>query len=101
MTPEERAAIRVLLKWQRDPSPDNTTTLRVAAQAVRVSRRKAEGPEPIPCMARAAHSSTMFCVLPKGHEGSTPSEYRVTYHEGLASDGSRRNFRLYGQEAAS
>lgn len=67
MTPEEDVVIRLALRWHRGWVTDKP--LATAVQALRISRQPLQGPEPIPCMARAVHSDTMFCILPKGHVG--------------------------------
>jgi hypothetical protein len=90
-TPEEKAVIKAALRWQRKPNADTVADLLTAAQALRISRRPLEGPEPIPCMARARHSATMFCILPKGHAPERRPGYGF-WHEGLAANGSHRIF---------
>ncbi|MBW8792152.1 MAG: hypothetical protein JF597_00675 [Streptomyces sp.] len=90
-TPEEKAVIKAALRWQRKPNADTVADLLIAVQALRISRRPLEGPEPIPCMARARHSATMFCTLPKGHDTQGLGGYG-NWHEGLAADGSHRTF---------
>lgn len=94
-TPEEKALVKAALRWQRNAGADTVGALLLATQAVRISRRPAEGPAPIPCMERAPYSAVMFCHLPKGHPGSEPETYEVygpmrygwTYHEGVAANG--------------
>jgi hypothetical protein len=97
MTPEEKLVIRVALLWDRDGITDDQ--LHLVIQQLRISRQPLQGPEPIPCMARASHSTTMFCVLPKGHPGSEPEMFGsdfwgFSHHQGVATNGSRRRFKV-------
>lgn len=101
MTPEEGLVIRLTLRWHRGWITDDF--LHLAVQALKISRQPLQGPEPIPCMVRAEHSATMFCHLPKGHEGSEPETYGArwgfSYHEGRAAGtpprgGGLRRFRV-------
>ena len=101
VTPEEKAVIAQALRWSRGWVDDRT--LQLAVQALKVSRQPEQGPDPIPCMVRAEHSATMFCILPKGHDGSEPETYGGTwgwsYHEGIAGGtpprgGGRRQFKV-------
>jgi hypothetical protein len=99
MTPEEKALIATALKWQLGRKGGSEEELRRAVQAVRISRRPAEGPEAIPCMVTATYSTEMFCHLPKGHEGSEVETFNgtwgQTYHEGIARNGNGvRRFRV-------
>lgn len=104
MTPEERSVIRAACRWALVSDrverlwEESEIGLALAVQALRVSRQPEQGPEPIPCMARASHSATMFCVLPKSHKGSEPEEWHeswgYSYHQGVAANGSRRRFRV-------
>jgi hypothetical protein len=103
-TPEEKALIKAALRCHRNANADTVGALLLAAQAVVISRRPAEGPEPIPCMVRAEHSAVMFCHLPKGHPGSEPERtlpndgYGWTYHEGVAANGNGvRTFKVSHQ----
>lgn len=100
MTPEEKAVIARALRWSRGWDTDEC--LRLAVQALSISRRPLEGPEPIPCMARAEHSATMFCILPKGHVGlpGRDGERWVDSHMGRAAGtpprgGGMRTFRVW------
>jgi hypothetical protein len=101
MTPEEKRVIHAALLLSRKDTPERVAAVRDAAQALRISRRQVEGAAPIPCMARATHSATMFCDLPKGHPGSGLNSeelergYGYASHSGLASDGSRRWFNVW------
>lgn len=90
-TPEEKAVIKAALRWQQHPI-SAAEDLRLAVQALRISRRPLEGPEPIPCMARARHSATMFCILPKGHAHPWDRSSGPMVHYGHAANGSRRSF---------
>jgi hypothetical protein len=90
MTPEEKALIATALKWQLGRKGGSDAELRDAAQAVRISRLPAQGPEAIPCMVGCDNGS-MFCILPKGHEGSfIPSDaewwQHFTHHEGYPAN---------------
>lgn len=102
MTPEENMVIRVALLWDRGGIIDDQ--LHLVIQQLRISRQPLQGPEPIPCMVRAPHSATMFCILPKGHEGSKPEMlgsdfWGFSYHVGIAGGtpprgGGRRSFKV-------
>jgi hypothetical protein len=103
-TPEEKALIKAALRCHRNANADTVGALLLAAQAVVISRRPAEGPEPIPCMVRAEHSAVMFCHLPKGHANSEPEppcpgwDWTFTYHEGVAANGNGvRTFKVSHQ----
>jgi hypothetical protein len=101
MTPEEDTVIRLALRWHRGWITDKP--LATAVQALRISRRPIQGPDPIPCMVRAMHSDTMFCILPKGHvglPGREKTERWVDYHMGRAAGtpprgGGMRTFRVW------
>lgn len=76
MTPEERAVLNAALKWhrtlidQRSPHVSHAAQerLKAACQALRISDQPEHTVDPIPCMAPAPHSATMFCILPRGHD---------------------------------
>ena len=107
MTPEEKALIHAALMWDNKQTPERVTDLHAAVQALRVSRKPEQGAEAIPCMAKAMHSD-MFCILPKGHEGSTFPEdadwwEKVTHHVGHPANDpkhGRRPFRVDEWNAA-
>lgn len=84
MTPEEKAVIRAAQRWAVRDSLERVTDLRVAVQRLAVSRQPEHTVEPIPCGVYANNSATMFCILPKGHEGGEPENERfpVTRHVG-------------------
>jgi hypothetical protein len=84
MTPEEDLVIRLTLRWHRGWITDDY--LHHAVQALKISRQPMQGPEPIPCMVRATHSATMFCLLPKGHVGLPGRDGGrwIDYHQGRA-----------------
>jgi hypothetical protein len=87
MTPEEKTVIALALRWARGWATDEQ--LQRAIQELKISRQPLQGPELIPCMARARHSATMFCVLPKGHVG-IPNRSRDSWrwagmHQGYAA----------------
>lgn len=101
MTPEELKLIAVAQKWASGRADD--AALRFAVHALRISRQPLQGPEPIPCMARASHSATMFCILPKGHvglPGREGSRWVDGWHMGRAGGtpprgGGMRTFRVW------
>jgi hypothetical protein len=102
VTPEEKAVIHAALMWSNKQTPERVTDLHVAVRALRVSRQPIQGPEAIPCMVKAMHGP-MFCILPKGHEGSiipddAESWQQCTDHEGYPDNNpkfGRRAFQVW------
>jgi hypothetical protein len=101
MRSEEAAVIKAAKRWARKANADSVADLLLAVQALKVAVQPLQGPEPIPCMVRASHSATMFCRLPKGHEGSEPNVWPAcgggyTFHEGVAANGNGvRRFKVW------
>lgn len=103
MTPEERVVVNMALRWSRGWNTDEH--LQLAVQALRISRLPLQGPEPIPCMVRAMHSDTMFCILPKGHVGLPGREgarWKNGWHMGRAGGtpprgGGMRTFQVWSE----